>query len=157
MSAPDPFTLGGRQDDADAEILALFRRWIDQTRAANEIGKETPEIDLQDIPEWWAAQEALDRLEEEIADVPVEGASGLVVKGYIAAFRRHGGSNKDAAALVAHAHIGDCEAGFLCDAERFVPKIADLTKWALVEEDGGSVLITQPDGSQGIYTRRPGI
>ena len=39
----DPFALGGGQGDGDAEILALFRQWIGESRIADGIEDEAPD------------------------------------------------------------------------------------------------------------------
>jgi hypothetical protein len=135
MTAPDMFALGGRQDDA--ELLALFPRWIDLKRAQDLIGLSTPEVDLQDIPEWVAGEEVIDELEQTICDIPAEGAIGLAIKAYMAVFYANGASNKDAAALTQRAALGDCEVTLLRDAARFVPAIEPLLRLALEESEEG--------------------
>ena len=70
----DPFALGGGQGDGDAEILALFRQWIGESRIADGIEEEAP-----------AWHEAMDRryeIERRIASCRC-GPAGLAVKTFI--------------------------------------------------------------------------
>ena len=70
----DPFALGGGQSDGDAEILALFRQWIGESRIADGIEEEAP-----------AWHEAMDRryeIERRIASCRC-GPAGLAVKTFI--------------------------------------------------------------------------
>jgi hypothetical protein len=129
MTAPDMFALGGQQDDA--EILSLFREWIEAYRAQDRIIKPYPDTDAQDLPAWVTAQDHIDDLEQRIADIPAEGAVGLAAKAYMASFQHHGGSYKDAAAIWGRAEMREVEAALLEDAARFVPEIRELTRWVL--------------------------
>jgi len=70
----DPFALGGGQCGSDAEILVLFRQWIEESRIADDVDEEAP-----------AWHEAMDRryeIERRIAFCRC-GAAGLAVKTFI--------------------------------------------------------------------------
>ena len=70
----DNSALGGGQGDGDAEILALFRQWIEESRIADGIEEEAP-----------AWHEAMDRryeIERRIASCSC-GPAGLAVKTFI--------------------------------------------------------------------------
>jgi hypothetical protein len=74
VTMTDNFDLGGGQGDGDAEILALFRQWIGESRIADGIEEEAP-----------AWHEAMDRryeIERRIASFSC-GPAGLAVKTFI--------------------------------------------------------------------------
>jgi hypothetical protein len=70
----DPFALGRRQGDGDAEILALFRQWVDESRIADGIEEEAPA--------WHDAMDRRYELERRIAFCRC-GPTGLAVKTFI--------------------------------------------------------------------------
>lgn len=78
MSAPDIFALGGRQDDGDAEILALFRQWCAAWR-------DSASSRCDDDDELSAAVDIAYALAERIYDAPVRGVVGLAIKAYMVA------------------------------------------------------------------------
>ena len=74
MSAPDPFALGGVQND-DAEILALFRQWLADGRIADATEDGDP-------AEWDAALSRRDAIEDRII-AGATGPLGLAVKAFL--------------------------------------------------------------------------
>ena len=70
----DPFALGGGQVDGDAEILVLFRQWIEESRVADGVEDEGPA--------WHAAMDRRDEIERRIACCHC-GPAGLAVKTFI--------------------------------------------------------------------------
>jgi len=74
MSAPDrdPFALGGgHPEDGDAEALALFQRWLAESRAADA-------TDYSDEDGWDAALARRDQIEKQI--LACAGPIGLAIK-----------------------------------------------------------------------------
>jgi hypothetical protein len=136
MSAPDPFALGGRQDDDDAEMLSLFRQWIEGHRAAERMDKSIEAEDAYD-----AAIDRICDIEHEIADIPASGPVGFAVKAYLACYFEHlprSGDDPAGVSLISRdcviepgAILDDfvsfhCIAAVIRDAARFVPEIAEL-------------------------------
>jgi hypothetical protein len=76
MSAPDIFALGGRQD-ADAEILALFREWCAAWRACSEASSNATDEEME------VALNAAEEIAERIYDAPVQGIVGLAIKAFM--------------------------------------------------------------------------
>jgi len=115
----DPFAFA-RQDD-DAEILSLFRRWIDEVRF------------LANLRDDQAVQEAsCDRqldLEAEIDDVSAQGPAGLAIKAYLYIYWTAGPAADGDPASVSPGNDDDGmyhALAVLRDAARFVPEIAQL-------------------------------
>jgi hypothetical protein len=78
----DPFALGGRQDDSDAEIAALFQEW-QRAEIATEYGRDDDEI--------YAACDVATAIAEQIFDAPIAGLRGFAIKAFMFAhFSDHG-------------------------------------------------------------------
>jgi len=126
MTAPrDPFALS--RAEGDDAILSLFRQWIDDQRAAQFIVDESADGD-----ELIAANDRLDKLAREIADLPAHGMAGLAVKSYLAIHFDHhnfelgcdsAGLSLDPEILGNGVHS---IVAMLRDAVRFVPEIGPL-------------------------------
>jgi hypothetical protein len=82
MSASDPFALGGRQDDNDAEILALFRKWLDTCRQLDGVDDDVSDDDS----EWNALCDRQWHIEDSIFECR-GGAAGLSVKTFLHLYR----------------------------------------------------------------------
>ena len=70
----DPFALGGGQGEDDAEILSLFRQWVDESRIVDGIEDE--------VPEWHEVMDRRYEIERRIASCCC-GPAGLAVKAFI--------------------------------------------------------------------------
>jgi hypothetical protein len=136
MSAPDIFALGGRQENQDSDILALFHQWLEACRVLDKINKKIGDGD--DTPEWNEACDRQGDIEGRIFACH-GGPLGLAVKTFLHLYRytsnwapslsqlRFDGSEdqplvwlesmlRDAAGLVPQ--IGECAAAVLhVDAE----------------------------------------
>jgi hypothetical protein len=77
MNAIDPFACGGDagRESGDAEILALFRAWLEDCRAVDALTDS-------DEAEWDAVLDHRDRIEEQIAALR-GGPIGLAVKTFL--------------------------------------------------------------------------
>lgn len=119
------------RDAPDAEILSLFRDWIEAHRALAKIASPSED-------EYDTATTVLVRIEHRIADLPAQGAIGLSVKAYLAAhYENPPGYGEDSAGVGPFDPLmyGDtpeefvdahCIASVLRDAARFVREIQPL-------------------------------
>ena len=112
----DPLALA-RQDEADAEIRALFREWIAEVR------RRDPDEDMADAS--WEHQRGLER---QIADLPAQGAADLSIKLYIYLHWADCHFKQDRAVVAATGDVWPHDAALLSDAARFVPEIAELVQ-----------------------------
>jgi hypothetical protein len=123
----DPFALGGRQDDADRDVLRLFRQWI---AAASEYDRElaTPAEDDEH-----PAGELMGVLEEAILNI-AGGPVALAIKTLIAVRIDHAAWTPETAMLRIDRAFDDDERDFVIelaisrirDAAGLVPEIAAL-------------------------------
>jgi hypothetical protein len=124
----DPF---GFARETDAELLALFRQWVEDQRACEQFARGKPDDD-EDV---MAMLDAIDVLVERMAVIPATGTIGLVVKTYLVGWHESGGSSEDAPAisslLTDDNYISDrVLASLIADLPRFVPEIAPLVRRA---------------------------
>jgi len=139
MTGPDVFALGGRQDDA--ELLTLFRQWVEEERAVAKWGHENPDDEDGFNRLCDASWERL-RL---MAAVPAASAVGLTIKVYLLTWLETGGSCRDAPAL---SGLGDDEylsteiwRSLVRDLPAFVPELRPLVAEAVESP------LTLPEGA----------
>lgn len=150
MSAPDPFALGGRQDDRQ-EVLALLRQWIELQRAADRVGDD--EASVSCVFEWERLLKQADAIEARILAAE-PSVAGLAVKAYLFLHLDFFTDRAHEAAAVAPGNLfngevhpaGDAAfaASILRDAVAFVPELAPLAE---------PVLKAAVDGTRGVYRR----
>jgi len=130
----DPFALGGRQDDA--ELLTLFRQWVEEERAVAKWGRENP-----DDEDGFNRRAAIgwERL-RLVAAMPAVSAVGLAVKAYLLTWLETGGSCHDAPAL---SSLGDGKylsdeiwLSLVRDLPAFVPELRPLVTEAVTLPTG---------------------
>jgi hypothetical protein len=91
MSAPDIFALGGRDETQGAEILALFRQWIEAERAADKYSRDNPD----DKDGFNKRSNAAWSMVRQMAATPAVNVTGVAVKAYMLAWCESGGSYDD--------------------------------------------------------------
>lgn len=130
MTAPDIFALGGRDDNQDAEILALFHSWLDVCR----------ERDALRVDDEGAIDDAVNRMTkiEDAIFASRGGPIGLAIKTFFSV-RLDCGQWAPAAAQIRLEEDGRDDpcgwiASMLRDAAALVPKIGECVA-AVIHDD----------------------
>jgi len=139
--ARDPFAFA-RQEEDDNRLLALFRHWLDASRTADRHVN-----DDDDQPEWDAAIDRLDELEDQIFAAP-GGPVSLALKTYFKARIDFFAWTPEHAMLRGHDPLdeesdaysyGDAlTVSLLRDAARVVPELAELAA-PVIHEDAALI------------------
>jgi hypothetical protein len=131
----DPFAYAGRQENQDAEILALFHEWLDVCRTLDKTRDHEANSGSEEEERWNAACDRQCDIENAIFECR-GGAIGLAIKTLLDAFRETSNWAPSASQVLIDGDEDRAEemASLLRDAAALVPEIAECAV-AVVHED----------------------